>query len=110
MFPRKEREIEIRASGRWQSMSGSIEPVRRITGRFIQVVRLAAGSDGRSRIPAMIEPSRLIIWAECTSPGHHTLTDPVNSATFSHLQSLSLDEVTLNLGWGGVCDVRRHSV
>jgi hypothetical protein len=39
-----------------------------------RAVRLAAGSDGRSRIPTMIEPSRLIIWAECTYLGHHTVT------------------------------------
>ena len=49
MFPGKEGKIEIRVSGRWQSMSGSIEPVRRTTGRFIQPVRLAAGSARMSR-------------------------------------------------------------
>jgi hypothetical protein len=43
MFP-GEAKIGIRVSGRRQSMSGSIEPVRRTAGRFIQAVRLAAGS------------------------------------------------------------------
>ena len=58
MFPRKEGKIEIRVSGRWQSVSGSMEPVRRTTGRFIQAVHLAAGSAGGSTVPALVEPSR----------------------------------------------------
>jgi hypothetical protein len=59
MFPRKKRKIEIRASGRWQSVSGLMEPVRRTTGRLMQAVRLAAGSVGRSRVPAIVESSQL---------------------------------------------------
>jgi hypothetical protein len=55
----RDGEFEIRVSGRWHSVSGSIEPVRRITGRFIQTVRLAAGSDRKDRVPVMVEPRHL---------------------------------------------------
>jgi hypothetical protein len=95
MFSTKDGKFEIRVSGRWHSVPGSREPVRRTTGRFIQTVRLAAGLDGRGRVPVKVGARRYIP-LKLTGPrslAGHILADLAPWATRSHLQSPSLDSV-----------------
>jgi hypothetical protein len=91
-------------------VSGSMEPVRRITGRFIQTVRLAAGSDRRDSVPAMVEPRPYISWSHTGSRplAGHTLSGLAPLATRSHLQSPSLNRVFVTKAMGEVSDGHRH--